>query len=57
MEYQRKIEELEIYLKYNTKIPEEVLDERITTEWFISAQEAVEYGMCDKIIDSLDEVL
>ena len=57
MEYQRKIEELGIYLKDNTKIPEEVLDERITTEWFISAQEAVEYGMCDKIIDSLDEVL
>jgi ATP-dependent Clp protease protease subunit len=57
LEYQRKIEELEAYLKKTTKIPEDVLEERITTEWFISAKEAVEYGICDKIITSLDEIL
>lgn len=57
MEYQRKIEELEIYLKANTEIPEDVLEERISTEWFISAQEALSYKMCDKIITSLDEVI
>lgn len=57
MEYQRKVEELVVYLKKNTKIPDNILEERIDTEWFISAQEAVQYGMCDKIIESLDEVL
>lgn len=57
MEYQRKIEKLEAYLKANTKIPEDILEENITTEWFISAPEAIEYGMCDKIIESLDEVI
>ena len=57
MEYQRKIEELIIYLKENTKIPDEILEEKIDTEWFISAREAVQYGICDKIVESLDEVL
>ena len=57
MEYQRKIEELGIYLKENTKIPDDVLEEKIDTEWFISAREAVQYGICDKIVESLDEVL
>lgn len=57
LEYQRKIEELEIYLKETTKIPEELLEERITTEWFISAKEAVEFGICDEIISDLDLIL
>ena len=57
MEYQRKIEELIIYLKENTKIPDEILEEKIDTEWFISAREAVQYGICDKIVENLDEVL
>ena len=57
MEYQRKIGELIVYLKENTKIPDDILEEKIDTEWFISAKEAVQYGMCEKIIESLDEVL
>ena len=57
MEYQRKIEELEQYLKDNTSIPEDVLAEKITTEWFISAAEAVDYGVCDLIVTSLDDVI
>jgi ATP-dependent Clp protease, protease subunit len=57
MEYQRKIEELEQYLKDNTKIPEDVLAENITTEWFLNTKEALKYGICDKIITSLDEIL
>ena len=57
MEYQRKVEELEIYLKENTQIPEDVLEERISTEWYISAAEALEYKMVDTIVKSLDEVV
>lgn len=57
LEYQRKIEEIEAFLIANTKIPQDILEEQITTEWFISAKEAVEYGICDKIIESLDEIL
>lgn len=56
-EYQRKIEELELYLKENTNIPDDILEENITTEWFLNADEALQYGICDKIVENLDEVL
>lgn len=57
LEYQRKIEELQEYLRANTKIPHGLLEERITTEWFITAKEALEYGICDEIITNLDVVV
>lgn len=56
-EYQKKIERLEEYLLKTTKIPKDLLEEQILTEWYISAKEAVEYGICDKIITDLDEIL
>lgn len=57
MEYQRKVEELERYLRENTEIPDDILSENITTEWFLSADEALDYKVCDKIVISLDEIL
>lgn len=56
-EYQRKIGELYDYLLETTKIPENVLQDNIGTEWFLSAEEAQMYGMCDKVVDSINEVL
>lgn len=56
-EYQRQIECLEGFIHENTKIPNDVFEERINTEWFVTAQEALEYGICDKIIDSLDDIM
>lgn len=57
MEYQRKVEELERYLKENTEIPDNVLAENISTEWFLSADEALDYKVCDKIVTNLDEII
>ena len=56
-DYQRKVEELYDYLLTVTNIPEDVLDENIANDWFVTTEEALEYGMCDKIIDSIEEVL
>jgi len=56
-EYQRKVENLVSYLKETTDIPDELLLENISSEWFISAQEAVELGVCDKIVEDIDEIL
>lgn len=55
-EYQRKIENLVSYLKETTKIPDDVLYENITTEWFLNAEEALELGVCDKIVEDLEEI-
>lgn len=56
-EYQRKIENLVDYLLETTKIPEDVLLGNIMTEWFLSAEEALELGVCDEIVEDIDEIL
>lgn len=57
MNYQRQIEELEKFVMSRTNIPQEVFDENFANDWYISAKEAVNYGVAEKIITSLDEIL
>lgn len=56
MNYQRQIEELGQFVLSRTKIPEDVFDENFATDWYLSAKEAVEYGVAHKIITDFDEV-
>lgn len=57
MEYQRQVEELGAYLIEYTKIDQEMLNERFASEWYLTANEAIELGVADKIIDDIDEIL
>lgn len=56
-EYQRKIEYLAGYLLESTTIPEDVLMENIIDEWYVTAEDALKWGICDKIVDSIEEIL
>ena len=56
-EYQRKIKNLVDYLMETTDIPEDVLLENITSERFLSADDALKYGVCDEIVDDIDEII
>lgn len=57
MEYQRQIDELGKYLLEYTRINQEMLDERFESEWYLTASEAIELGVADKIIENIDEIL
>jgi ATP-dependent Clp protease protease subunit len=57
MEYQRQVEELGAYLIEYTKIDQEMLNERFASEWYLTANESIELGVADKIIDDIDEIL
>ena len=57
MEYQRQVEELGDYLLKYTKITEEMLNEKFSSEWYLTSEEAVECGVADKVIDDIDEIL
>ena len=57
MEYQRQVEELGEYLLQHTKITQEMLDEKFASEWYLTANEAVELGVADQIINNIDEIL
>ena len=56
-EYKRQIAELVEYVGRRTKIPKAKLAREIKREWFVEAKEALSLGICDKIVDSIDELL
>lgn len=55
--YQRQIEELENFVMSRTTIPKDIFDENFANDWYLSAKEAVQYGVAEKIITSLDEII
>jgi ATP-dependent protease ClpP protease subunit len=57
MEYQRQIDELGEYLLKYTNITEEILEEKFASEWYLTANEAVEFGVADQVINDIDEIL
>lgn len=55
--YEEKVLKLVDYMKKYTKYSEEQITQNIVGEWYVSADEALEYGVCDKIIDDVEEIL
>ena len=41
----------------NSKISQEVLEHNMSKDWFISAQEAIEYGIADGYVQSIDDIM
>lgn len=56
MNYQRQINELGKFVLERTNIPEDVFNENFTTDWYLSAKEAVEYGVAHKIVTDFTEI-
>ena len=57
MNYQREIENLGKFVLSRTNIPEDVFETHFSTDWYLNAEEALMYGVCDRIIESLDEII
>ena len=57
LNYQRQIEELGNFVLARTKIPNNVFEEHFSTDWYLSAKEAIELGVADGYIKSLDEII
>lgn len=56
LEYQRQMEEMEAYIMKRTNIPQETMDDKFGSEWFISASEAKDLGVCDEIIANVEDI-
>lgn len=56
-EYQAQVENLANYVVDHTKYTVEEVEENISTEWYIHADEAVEKGVCEAIVDDIDQIL
>ena len=55
--YQRQIEELGKFVLSRTKIPEDVFYDNFENDWYLSSKEAVEFGVANTIINSLEEII
>lgn len=55
-EYKKTIEVLQNMILENTKIPKATLTKKWKDEWNLGADECLKYEICDKIVDSLDEL-
>ncbi len=55
-EIKRMDEICKTYIYKKTKINKKILDEKFNTDWFMSAKEAITFGIIDKIIYNLQDV-
>jgi len=56
-DYQKQVERMVKFYIERTTIPEEVIREKIKTDWYIYTDDAVNSGIVDVVIQSLDEVI
>ena len=56
MTYQQEVENMGNFILDRTTIPEEVLNEHFSTDWYLSVEEAIKYNVADRIVSSLDEI-
>lgn len=54
--YLKEMDDLYQFVKENSAIPDEVLSQKFDTDWFFNEKEALTLGVCDCIVDSLDDV-
>ncbi|MGN5455188.1 MAG: ClpP family protease [Candidatus Kurthia intestinigallinarum] len=56
-QYKQLIDKMRNYIIERTNIDQKLFNKKKNTEWYITCDEALGYGMVDKIIDNLDEIL
>ena len=55
--YQEQIEKLCEKIVEKTNIKSEDIEEYMQADWYMTAEEAVQYHVCDKIVKNIDEIL
>lgn len=54
--YQKQIEEMKTYILENTRIDEKVFNRNKKKDWYLNAQQCLEMGICDVIIEHLEDI-
>lgn len=53
-DYRKQIEQLEKFYIENTQIPEEIIKEKLKSDWYIRGEKLIEYGLVDEWVDNID---
>ena len=56
-DYNRQLEKAKAFLLKRTRIPAELYEQHKYDDWFLDADECLQYGVCDHIVHSLEEIL
>lgn len=56
-DYSRQLEKAKFFLLERTKIPPDVYEQHKYNDWWLSADDCIKYGVCDQIVQSLDEII
>lgn len=54
--YQKEIQSLENYILSRTKIPKKMFEEYFNLDWYLTADDAIKYGLASKKINSLEDI-
>ena len=57
IEYQKQVEELSNIIEQKTTYTEKEIEENMSGDWYIRADEALEHGVCHKIVNSIEELI
>lgn len=55
--YKAQLEKIKKFTLENTKIPARVFNKHINNDWWLTANECMEYEVCDAIIETIDDVV
>lgn len=56
-DYRKQIEKLEEFYIENTQIPEEVIKEKLKSDWYIRGKQLMDYGLIDEWIENIEVLL
>ena len=56
-DYKKKVSALTELMKKYTNYQEKEISKNIKKEWYVSVDEAVKNGVCDKVVENLDELI
>lgn len=56
-DYKRQLEKTKKYILDRTKITSAAYKKHETDDWWLTADECLKYGVCDKLVETFDEIL
>lgn len=55
--YKLELDKMRTYILSRTNIPEKLFNKKNKDDWYLDAGECLTYGVCDKIVETLDEIM
>ena len=55
--YDKEVAKMEKYILARTQIPKRVMSNKRKDDWYIDAATCMEYGVCHRVVETLDEIM